>query len=254
MFRNVVFAMAAAAAISAPASAVTALSFAFGSGVAATTNVASLARTTGGLTLTATARQFTAFPASLTSLSQTTATGQIQRSLSGIGINGGASNPQMDTNFPGAREAILISGSSDFSLRGLRLSFIDNDDTLQVYGVRADGSLVNLGYPGVVRRGLTGGNAGLSLLAGQATGTDFNAGLNGGTQSLTLVNPTTYFTRYLFTSRERGDAAYLGTLGQGYRLDSLTVGVPEPASWAMLIAGFGLVGAAKRRRRITAAA
>jgi hypothetical protein len=27
-------------------------------------------------------------------------------------------------------------------------------------------------------------------------------------------------------------------------------GVPEPASWAMLIAGFGLVGAAARRRRV----
>jgi hypothetical protein len=30
--------------------------------------------------------------------------------------------------------------------------------------------------------------------------------------------------------------------------------VPEPASWAMLIAGFGLVGAMARRRRITLAA
>lgn len=30
--------------------------------------------------------------------------------------------------------------------------------------------------------------------------------------------------------------------------------VPEPASWAMLIAGFGLVGAANRRRRVTVAA
>lgn len=31
-------------------------------------------------------------------------------------------------------------------------------------------------------------------------------------------------------------------------------GVPEPASWAMLIAGFGLTGAAMRRRRATVAA
>lgn len=32
-----------------------------------------------------------------------------------------------------------------------------------------------------------------------------------------------------------------------------TPGVPEPATWAMLIAGFGLVGAASRRRRSVAA-
>jgi len=25
--------------------------------------------------------------------------------------------------------------------------------------------------------------------------------------------------------------------------------IPEPSSWAMLIAGFGLIGAARRRRR-----
>ena len=33
-----------------------------------------------------------------------------------------------------------------------------------------------------------------------------------------------------------------------------TGGVPEPASWALMIAGFGLVGAASRRRRLAVAA
>lgn len=39
-------------------------------------------------------------------------------------------------------------------------------------------------------------------------------------------------------------------------IDNLSINggaVPEPASWAMLIAGFGLVGAAARRRRLIAA-
>ena len=35
---------------------------------------------------------------------------------------------------------------------------------------------------------------------------------------------------------------------------SIAAAVPEPASWAMMIAGFGLTGAALRRRRIAVAA
>lgn len=39
--------------------------------------------------------------------------------------------------------------------------------------------------------------------------------------------------------------------GFGVRLDSVPVsGVPETATWAMLIAGFGLVGATMRRRKL----
>jgi len=50
----------------------------------------------------------------------------------------------------------------------------------------------------------------------------------------------------------------LGELGENvYAFGSLSVdstgAVPEPASWAMLIAGFGLTGAAMRRRSRTAA-
>ena len=52
------------------------------------------------------------------------------------------------------------------------------------------------------------------------------------------------------------------TLNGGYHLgEDLSVnysavlpGVPEPASWALMIAGFGMAGAAMRRRRIAAAA
>jgi hypothetical protein len=41
---------------------------------------------------------------------------------------------------------------------------------------------------------------------------------------------------------------------QGVDNVSVSGAIPEPASWAMLIAGFGLVGAAGRRRRATVAA
>jgi hypothetical protein len=49
----------------------------------------------------------------------------------------------------------------------------------------------------------------------------------------------------------------LGNVNIGPVLDDVLVTqstVPEPASWAMLIAGFGLVGAAQRRRKLALAA
>jgi hypothetical protein len=44
------------------------------------------------------------------------------------------------------------------------------------------------------------------------------------------------------------------TVGQWERITGTPVGVPEPASWAMLISGFGLVGVSARRRRLTVSA
>jgi hypothetical protein len=40
--------------------------------------------------------------------------------------------------------------------------------------------------------------------------------------------------------------------GLGVRLDTVSGGVPEPATWGMMILGFGLVGLSARRRRMTA--
>jgi hypothetical protein len=48
-----------------------------------------------------------------------------------------------------------------------------------------------------------------------------------------------------------------GAISGGFTMSTPPVpapGVPEPAAWAMLIAGFGLTGAAMRRRRIAVAA
>lgn len=49
-----------------------------------------------------------------------------------------------------------------------------------------------------------------------------------------------------------GDCAGGCSAGLGVRLDTATAAViPEPASWAMMVAGFGLVGSAFRSRRRT---
>ncbi len=44
------------------------------------------------------------------------------------------------------------------------------------------------------------------------------------------------------------------TVGRWTTITGDPLGVPEPASWAMLIAGFGLVGVSTRRRRVTVTA
>jgi hypothetical protein len=200
-----------------------------------------VSRTVAGKTLTATARRFTAAPGTLTSLSQTSAAGTIRTSAPGIGVTGGGDTLQIDTNSAAVREAILLSsGTPNFSLYGLKLSLIDRNDTLQVYGVNDDSSLVSLDFTGAIKSSLGGASV-------------VNTSANSGTSVLTLDNPTAYFSRYLFTTRVGGDANYMGDKGQGYRIDGVTGAVPEPATWAMLIVGFGLVGiAARRGRRVVA--
>lgn len=50
-----------------------------------------------------------------------------------------------------------------------------------------------------------------------------------------------------------GNVRYLKSADRTERQAVLIPGIPEPATWAMLITGFGLVGAAMRRRRVAAA-
>jgi hypothetical protein len=72
----------------------------------------------------------------------------------------------------------------------------------------------------------TGGRGGLTLFMGdEQIGICERCGPGDGLATLTYIVPGS---------------------GGGYA-GSIAPGVPEPASWAMLIAGFGLVGAAQRR-------
>jgi hypothetical protein len=194
-------------------------------------------RSAGDIDLTITARKFTLAPSLLTNLSQLGTAGLVSTTTPGLGVAGGASAPQIDTNNPAAREALLVGSSTALAITGLKLSFVDANDTLQIYGVDSDGTLVSFGYAGTIRAGL----------AGAATFATTSA--NSGTTQLTFLDATRYFDRYLFTTRIGGDVLFGGDLGQGYRIDEISAAaIPEPATWAMLIAGFGLVGAANRRR------
>lgn len=257
MFRSLTVAAVLATAIASPAAAVTFIPAFTDTGA----NVASVTKSNISLAVTVSTRRFFVAPGSLTNLSQTMTGPLLTRSTAGLGINGGAANPQMDTNNPGTiadpkREAFLVTGSNAFFLTGLRLTNVDADDTLKIYGINNDDSFVDLGFgfgnsatsnPLAVAAGTIRGGA-----AGQLTGL-VNTAANSGTSTFGFVNETR-FSRYLITTRLGGDVTYLGSLGQGFALQGLTATVPEPQSWALMILGFGLVGVAARRRQQAAIA
>ena len=77
-----------------------------------------------------------------------------------------------------------------------------------------------------------------------------------GSYGANWLNPTLgKFTKYLgagtYNFSVTGDGGGGLPAGLGLRLDSA---IPEPASWAMLIAGFGLIGMTQRRRNLVVAA
>ncbi len=90
------------------------------------------------------------------------------------------------------------------------------------------------------------------------TPSSFNASI-GGTSVLSLTNPGAFaYTVYSGTFTATSAATALRFTFQQdpsfFRLDAISVSmisgaVPEPAAWAMMIGGFGLVGASLRRRR-----
>ena len=229
-----------AAGISVPAAAATITwDFTDPSRPASGTNAGSITRTVDGQDLTITGRLFTGEPASLTSFSQLTSSAALRLTPEGLGVAGGGSTIQVDTNNPNAREAFVVSASTPISITSLGLSQIDPNDTIAIYGVNADDSLTLLGFPGLISTDLDGAGA-------------FDNGV------LTFTTTLSPYSRFVFTTRQRGDEVFNGIFGQGYRLGSITgtfnAAIPEPATWAMMIGGFGLAGAAMRRQRKAVAA
>ncbi|HWW65863.1 MAG TPA: PEPxxWA-CTERM sorting domain-containing protein [Sphingomonadaceae bacterium] len=92
------------------------------------------------------------------------------------------------------------------------------------------------------------GTSDISTLLGTRTDIDRNSSTSNGHTYTVDINPSDIqgnllFVGASFDSSDRDDGFKLGGLTLS------TVGaVPEPATWAMMIAGFGLVGAAMRRR------
>lgn len=79
----------------------------------------------------------------------------------------------------------------------------------------------------------------------QAEGFYGSAWLNAGYSKVAvLVGPGSY--SFSITGQGEGGIP----AGLGVRLDTVSGAVPEPATWGMMILGFGLVGLTARRRRL----
>lgn len=236
MIKAVLGAFALAAInIAVPAAALTTVTFDYLGSSNATGS--SVVRTTAGVTLTATARKFTVAPATLdgTNISALIG-GQTRLTAAGLGVFGGANNSALDTNTVN-REALLFSGSRFLSLTGVSLNSLDNNDSLQVFGVGAHGILELVGYGGEIRSGLAG------------AATFVNTATNNNTTVLSFVAPSAYYQNFLLTSRVDGSVQ-----AQAYRFGSLSFAVPEPQTWALMLSGFGMVGVVARRRKAVVAA
>ncbi len=115
----------------------------------------------------------------------------------------------------------------------------------EVFGGSIGGSTVGDYFYGVLDKGVvTWANGGSQT---------FNFG-NGGQLLVDLddavFNEATFWELYADLHPGKGAAAKIKA---DFTLTQLPSAVPEPATWAMMIAGFGLAGSALRRRRETVA-
>jgi PEP-CTERM motif len=142
------------------------------------------------------------------------------------------------------------------SVSGVLYGLADNATTLvsQVGFTSVD---PGLGLVGSVFTGGQWGGTGITLVNGGVTAANvefnFNDDVGNGFQ-LRLNGSEVPGANWLFWNG--GTSPVVGT-GNTAGLDGVTFGdtggVPEPASWALMITGFGLVGAAMRRRNLATA-
>lgn len=92
----------------------------------------------------------------------------------------------------------------------------------------------------------------VSLLDGSQSVFNLPLNTSGGVSYFGLVDTVGFTSVSILNTSQPGQSDAWGIDDVSFH-SSLVSEVPEPASWAMLIAGFGLVGATQRRRRAIAA-
>lgn len=250
-------AAAALLSVAAPSAAVTTFTFSQVSPVGV--NAAGISATAGGRILRVSGNRYTVAPTALTNISQFTGTASVRRTgnlaTGGVGVNsedniagspagtGGNDPAQVDTD--GATNEILRlelveSNIGSFRINSVTLSAVDPDDTFRIYRLGAGGALNVIAFGGDIAG--TGANAFTGGTATYLSGTGNNQQWRITFQPFSAPSDVFYLT-------SRKDTA------DGYRLTTVVgSAVPEPATWAMLVAGFGMVGVGARRRKRAIAA
>lgn len=243
--RNVLLAGAVSlAALASPASAAVTI-FNLGGTVTEATQLNYLS---GSNRLNVTGAGFSVSPQALDLISEITPGKIVRREAGGLGINSGegaGQREQVDNDGPNELLRVAVKGNKG-RLVSAKFNFVDDNDTLRVYGVNGT-TLTLLGLAGTT--GFTGeffdNTVADAPLGNGATVTGRTAGSlsNNTVFDVAFSNKLGRYDAFLFTVQN--DAA------DGYRLQQLAVAVPEPHVWAMMIGGFGLVGSAMRRRQRT---
>jgi hypothetical protein len=242
-------AAAAALALAAPASATTGVTFDFGGTTKNFNTGEAYTLSKGGYTISATGYTFANSPANFqtlmngqdaaTVLSTLTAK-KIHRDANGIGVcwSGEAANQCNQVDSDGPNEMLRIVVSEGVSMFTATFDRVDYNDTLKLYGVTQDGKLQHLGYGGIFDG--PGTSMGISGVTGH-----WLSGTGDDQQYVVTLNTGVYKEFWFGNNNDAAD---------GYRLDAISIGaVPEPATWALMISGFGMAGATLRRRRLAVA-
>jgi hypothetical protein len=169
---------------------------------------------------------------------------------------------------------VVATGSGSYNLAALTFNRndtltggINSQFTVLTFGPGSVASYIGLsgpsnfgiGRPGgafLARSSNSGPVGGLGVGAGPVPSVLVPIGYVSGTQ---LGLSTSTWNNQTLASLGARSGTYVWTWGSGITADSLTLNVgpggvgnvPEPATWAMMIMGFGLIGGAMRRTRIS---
>lgn len=86
----------------------------------------------------------------------------------------------------------------------------------------------------------------ISTTSNLATYADLGSGIN---YASTTILPSSIGTDVLVSLNGAALASLNSAIGGGWAVGGAVAAIPEPASWAMMVLGFGLAGAAMRRRQ-----